>query len=196
MSKPKANISWLFTPNQMNTSGNQRVEMWMVPLSGAFNSPHSKCLPFDPILSTLLVHRFNTHARDISTWKQIIFPLDEIWVSVWTVGDHVSYAKKKEVMGLAEVTHTDNNRKYRCSNTVRATRRLNPEYTVNHLLFHSVNIKRRLSQTTHSWDHHTLCLLRSKCLDYRTGKELWLSEIMDREKGNVKQLIMGNENSR
>ena len=68
MPKLMASIMCLFIHNAMNTSGNKTLEMWIVPLDGAFNGPHSKYLSLDHILSTLLVHSFNTCRRDISTW--------------------------------------------------------------------------------------------------------------------------------
>jgi len=42
-----------------------------------------------------------------------------------------------------------------------------PKYTVNYLLFHSVNIKGRLSQTTRNLDHPKSCLLTTFRLPYQ-----------------------------
>lgn len=70
-------ITFPFTDDPNTTPGNPTVEVWKVPLDFTFNSLFSKCLPLDFILSTLLVHRFSSHGRDISTAAQTTFPLND-----------------------------------------------------------------------------------------------------------------------
>lgn len=142
MLQPMANISCLFTHNPNSTYGNQ-TEVWTVPLDGTFNGPYLKCLHLNPIFSTPIVHKFDNYGRDIYwgteisiTWK-LGFSMD-IWVP----------CVNKEVMELAGVMDTDNNRKYCCCCTVGDTRISNPADTLNHLLYHLANVNGRLSQTT------------------------------------------------